>query len=493
MIDLATGVRLGSYELVSLIGRTGMSEVWSAHDREGKIVALKTISSRAGDDPQLRARFLREGGEHQLLKHPAIVPILDFFELNGEFYLVMQYIAGGSLEDRLEKNGWKPLPVPEALRIARQILPALDYAHQQMIIHRDVKPSNILLEGDQAFLGDFGIALALARPRLTRVAQVMGTRSYMSPEQIQGSLNMTHLTDVYSFGCVMYEMLTGRQPFPASEGAAEPQYVIDARRVNGQVTPPRQWNPEISPRLERIILTSLAPAPQDRFSGCGSFVRALEGVETDKGTVVPPSPNPIIIPDPLPVPPPLPATPKKRVLAAGNIVAAVIAALAWIPFSGQSRDDFQAIIFLCAIASNIVLLRMFYKAWDGFPAGHGRTTPGQAVGYLFIPFYNLYWFWNVIPGLASDYNQFMQQRGAPYRQSAGLYKFFCIFHCYIVGVAFLLLVQVNNVLSGSLFLLDLMVFIPIMTGIWASAANRLVEVGAQPLATGASGTGQGIR
>ncbi len=147
MKELDAGVRIGRYELLEQIGRTGMSEVWKARSEDGKIVALKTISSRAGDDPHLRARFLREGGEHQKLTHPSIVPILDFFEESDGFYLVMQYIAGGSLEDKLEKNGWGPLPVDEALQIAGQILPALDYAHQRLIIHRDVKPSNILLEG----------------------------------------------------------------------------------------------------------------------------------------------------------------------------------------------------------------------------------------------------------------------------------------------------------------------------------------------------------
>jgi serine/threonine protein kinase len=153
MSELVEGRRVGSYQLIQRIGQTGMSEVWRAQDRDGRGVALKTISSQAGADPQLRARFLREGGEHQLMKHPSIVPILDFFEQEGNFYLVMQYITGGSLEDRLEKLGWKPLPIPDALKISKQILSALDYAHQKGVIHRDVKPSNILLDGDHAYLG----------------------------------------------------------------------------------------------------------------------------------------------------------------------------------------------------------------------------------------------------------------------------------------------------------------------------------------------------
>jgi eukaryotic-like serine/threonine-protein kinase len=212
MSALAVGMRLSSYQLIDQIGATRMSEVWRARDGMGRIVALKTIAQQAGDDSQLRARFLREGGEHKQLKHPNIVPIFDFFEQDGGFYLVMQYIPGGSLEDRMYEYQWGPLPIRDALRISRQILPALDYAHQHGVIHRDVKPSNILLDGERAYLSDFGIALAVGQPRLTSVSQLVGTFPYMSPEQIQQPLAITHLTDVYSYGCVLYQMLTGRRP-----------------------------------------------------------------------------------------------------------------------------------------------------------------------------------------------------------------------------------------------------------------------------------------
>ena len=122
MSGLAGGMHLGSYQLLSLIGETRMSEVWRAQDEQGTTVAIKTISASADEDPQVRARFLREGDEHQLLNHPSIVPILDFFEQNGGFYLVMQYLSGGSLEDRTEQLTWKPLPISEALEVSRCIL-----------------------------------------------------------------------------------------------------------------------------------------------------------------------------------------------------------------------------------------------------------------------------------------------------------------------------------------------------------------------------------
>jgi hypothetical protein len=479
LIELAPGMRLGSYELASIIGRTGMSEVWSGHDRDGTIVALKTISSQAGDDPQLRERFLREGGEHQMLNHPNIVPILDFFEQDGEFYLVMKYVSGGSLEDRLERNGWRAIPIPEALNISRQILPALDYAHQRLIVHRDVKPSNILLEGDHAYLGDFGIALALARPRITRFSQVIGTRCYMSPEQIQTPLEITHLTDVYSFGCVLYEMITGKQPYP-SDGSEKAQYAMLAKRVHEPPVPPRQFNPQISLRLERIVLTALSAAPGDRFPGCGSFARALEGVENEKFVTpqpvpapVPPGPVlPLVIP-PIPPRPPVAAKAVRAMSVAGNVVVAVVAALIWLPFAGQPDENLLPVMGLAAMAANIVALRALYKAWDALPAHAARTSPGKASGYLFIPFYNLYWCWNVFPGFAADYNEFMKRSGllqSP--QPAGFYKFYCIMF-YVQCLAGLMQLAA---LAVWIALFSLVILLPIMVGILAGAVNKLAAV-----------------
>jgi serine/threonine protein kinase len=473
MSELVSGRRLGSYQLVDLIGQTGMSEVWRAHDRDGKLVALKTISSQAGEDPQLRARFLREGGEHQLMKHPNIVPILDFFEQHNSFYLVMQYISGGSLEDRLEKLSWKPLPIPEALNISRQILSALDYAHQKGVIHRDVKPSNILLDGDRAYLGDFGIALALGRPRLTTFEQVIGTRYYMSPEQIQTPLKITHQSDVYSFGCVLYEMLTGHQPFPQSEDGKEAQYTLIAKRLYEPPVSPRQYNPAIPVRLERVVLTSLAPVPQDRFAGCGSFSRALEGLETEKPG--PPRPQPVPIP---PVPPtPIPAAKSsKAVSVAGNVISAIIAGLLWVPFSlgGISFSDLAGIVAICVLLSNILLLRVLYKSWTALPSKQARTTPGQAVGLMFVPFYNFYWAWNVFVGFAQDSNQYMKQAD-PQRQPqpVGFYIAFCIFHFYLQ----FLFGAVPQVLFLT-WILDIVILTPVMIGIMANAMNQLIGVAA---------------
>lgn len=498
MSDLASGMRVGSYHLTSLIGQTHMSEVWQAKDWNGTIVALKTISAQAGEDPQLRARFLREGGEHQQLSHPAIVPILDFFEQNGSFYLVMQYLSGGSLEDKLEANNWNPLPISDALSISRRILSALDYAHQRLIIHRDVKPSNILLDGNRAFLGDFGIALALGRPRLTTVAQVLGTRCYMSPEQIQSPLNVTHLTDVYSYGCVLYEMLTGQQPYPQENGSDEGLYNMLARRVHEAPVPPRQCNPEISVRLERIVLTSLASDPQDRFPGCGSFARALEAVERENAAkpLVTPVAGPPLKPSqivlPMVQPPVLLVPESQRVSVAGNVGAAIVAGALWVPFLGMRYDDWSVIVLLCAILSNVLFLRMLYKGWAALPAKLARTTPGKAIGFLFIPFFHLYWCWNVVPGMAVDYSHYWKQSG---RQELAwqlnFLKLFCLFHFYLPWLAVFVLPP--KTFNGWVILPDLAVLIPIVVTMIAKIINDLPAESAEQRSPATVGMEQGLR
>jgi serine/threonine protein kinase len=499
MNDLESGVHIGSYELLDVIGRTNMSEVWRAQDRGGNLVALKTISQQAGNDAQLRARFLREGASHQELKHPAIVPILDFFEADTKFYLVMQYIADGSLADRLENLNWEPLPIAQALNIASQVLPALDFAHQKAVIHRDVKPSNILLEGDKAYLTDFGIALALGRPRLTNVAQVIGTRLYMSPEQIQTPLAITHLTDVYSFGCVLYEMLTGQQPHGDGNQPGDMQYAALARRVHEPPIPLRQWNPEISVRLERIVLTALAPNPQDRFPGCGSFARALEMVRQEQGgkaVLLPLPPLPIDRPAmnqppvnkiPPAVPPPsvrpvpvakICSAPLKPVSIAGNVFMAIVAGFFWTLFLSLDESSVEIAITASLLASHVLLLRMLYKSWQCIPRDIARTTPGKAAGLLLIPLYNFYWSWQVFPGFAEDYNRHIRRSFPLIKpQLEGFYVTFCVVFAYF---PFLMAILQLKAVASLLLLLNFMVLIPIMIGILAGAINRLVTAVGQP-------------
>jgi len=199
---LEAGERIRDYVLEQRIGEGGVGEVWRArHTRLERPVALKIILPHLVRDENIHSRFLREAENMANLRHPHIVRIYDFFPFNDIEYLVMDYIEGGSLQNRLSRLG--RLPLTDALHISRDILDALDFAHRKQIIHRDVKPSNILLAADShGYLGDFGIALVLGKTRVTRFGTNVGTLEYMSPEQIHGE-ELDHKTDVYRFGCVL--------------------------------------------------------------------------------------------------------------------------------------------------------------------------------------------------------------------------------------------------------------------------------------------------
>ncbi len=472
MTQLASGSLVGSYELVDMIGHTGMSQVWKARDPRGQTVALKTMASEASGAQHLRARFLREGSEHMMLKHPSIVPILDFFEQGGNLYLVMQYIPGGSLEDRLERQGWQALPIAEALNIARQILSALDYAHQRLIVHRDVKPSNILLDGERAYLSDFGIALSLARPRLTTYAQLLGTRCYMSPEQIQTPLEIDHLSDVYSFGCVLYEMLTGHQPYFIDESASpETQYAMLAKRIYEPPTVPREWNKEIPPRLERILLTSLGVDPQSRVSGCGSLLCARVVVASE-------SDIPVRVPD-TPPPSPIPSVPDAEVSqqadkpatisVAGSVLACLGVGLLWTVIIAQYDNAIAAVALLAAVC-NFPLLLVVRKAWAALPAKSAPTTPAKMAAWLAVPIFNLYWCWRAFSGFARKYNQQLEQIAPGGRAESEIwYHLFCLCAFYLPIVVVLFKVQ----LAPLVVVLQMLVLFPMMAGMLAKAVNRL--------------------
>jgi eukaryotic-like serine/threonine-protein kinase len=476
MNALTSGIQIGSYELLDLISRTNMGEVWRARNATGQIVAVKTISTEAAPEPALLSRSLHEGAAHQTLQHPYIVPILDFFDLDDKVYLVMEYVAGGSLEDRLETLNGQPMPVLEAIRIARQVLAALDHAHRRGIIHRDVKPSNILLNVHRAQLTDFGIALTLGRPRLTTITQVLGTEYYMSPEQICKPLEVTHLADVYSFGCVLYEMLAGRPPFLRDEGSSKDvEYQVLTKHVNEEAAPLRQWNPDVPPRLERIVATSLAKNPEDRFPGCGSFERALASVEEEITAPEILSPAPL---EEIPTPPApkrpqlhLPA-PVRPVHAFTNVAAVLAAVLVPLLFAGN-RQYLPLVVVLACLAANSLLLRLWYKAWSAIQDPYTRITPGKAVGYLFIPVYGLYWAGRTLAAYAREHNAFVARYHLPVRpQRAWLYLVFLVIH---VSFAILMRALPNPAMVGFWLLFDYWVLVPVMAAVLARAINRLAK------------------
>ena len=262
-----------------LLARGGMGVVWRATDlNRKKPVAIKAVANDLLSDPQFKIRIQDEARRHVRLDHPNIVTVTDVFNAEGNVCIVMEYIDGESLANRLEKLPKKRFEVAEALRHVKVILRALDYAHRNGIVHRDVKPSNIILDSsNQPQLIDFGIALAMGEERRTRTGQTVGTPLYMSPEQIAEPKKIDHRSDVYSVGCVFYEMLTGRPPFiQGDQGIGNTDFAIQEAHIHKQPLNPRTRVPSISSELDRIILAALQKNPDMRIPGCQEFLRLLE-------------------------------------------------------------------------------------------------------------------------------------------------------------------------------------------------------------------------
>ena len=266
---------IGQYELVRKLGEGGMAEVWEArHIHLHNRVALKFLMPRYAGDPELEERFLNEGKRQAQLQHPNIVSAIDFFQNEGHSYLAMHFVDGISLETRLQQQGG-PLPLDEVHNISWDVLSALDYAHAHGVVHRDVKPSNILIDTTgRVFLMDFGIALAMTEERrVTRTGTAIGTPDYMSPEQILRPKQVDSRSDIYSFGCVLYAMLTGGPPFGA-DGATE--FFIKDCHVRNAPDPIRERNPGLSPAVEQVVFTCMEKDPERRFQNGAAIMAAFD-------------------------------------------------------------------------------------------------------------------------------------------------------------------------------------------------------------------------
>jgi serine/threonine-protein kinase len=220
-------------------------------------------------------RFLAEIKTTANLQHPHILPLFDSGDADGFLFYVMPYVEGESLRDRLQRD--KQLPVGESVRIATEVASALDYAHRHGVIHRDIKPENILLHDGAALVADFGIALAASNAggaRITETGLSLGTPLYMSPEQAMGERDIAAPSDVYSLGCVLYEMLAGDPPFAGSTAQS-----IAARKLAQSVPSLRTVRKTVPEALEQAIAKALATSPADRFTRAAEFAQALEGLD----------------------------------------------------------------------------------------------------------------------------------------------------------------------------------------------------------------------
>ncbi|MFC5187807.1 Stk1 family PASTA domain-containing Ser/Thr kinase [Actinomadura harenae] len=271
----------GRYELESVIGRGGMAEVYRARDlRLDRVVAVKTLRPDLARDPIFQERFRREAQSAASLNHPSVIAVYDTGEdAVGDTpipYIVMEYVDGSTLRDLLREN--RALMPQKALEITDGILRALDYSHRGGIVHRDIKPANVMLTRQhEVKVMDFGIARAMsdAASTMTQTAQVIGTAQYLSPEQARGE-RVDARSDLYSTGCVLYELLTGRPPFTGDSPVA-----IAYQHVREEPTPPSQIDPDIPQWADAIVLKAMAKAAADRYQNAGEFrqevQRALHG------------------------------------------------------------------------------------------------------------------------------------------------------------------------------------------------------------------------
>ena len=275
MAEIGEGSILDSrYRLLQRIGSGGMADVWLAEDTHlQRRVALKVLHRRFAQDREFVERFRREAEAAAGLQHPNIVAVYDRGEVEGTYYIAMQYLEGHSLKELIDAG----LTPEHAVLLIRQVLEAAGFAHRHGIVHRDLKPQNVIVDATgKATVTDFGIARAGAS-EITQTGSVMGTPHYLSPEQAQG-MDVTAVSDLYSIGVILYEALTGRVPFEADSAVA-----IAMKQVSQEPQRPSSINPQVSPALDAVVMRALEKDPGRRFQSAEAFIAALDAALRDPG------------------------------------------------------------------------------------------------------------------------------------------------------------------------------------------------------------------
>ncbi len=338
MTPTMIGESVGPYRITRKIGEGGMGTVFAAqHTLLGHQAAVKVLRKEYSRDEALLQRFFNEARAAALAKHPGIIAVLDFgHTANGSAYIVMEYLDGEPLSRRLRRGR---LLEPDAARLARQVASALEVAHSRHVVHRDLKPDNVFLVPDPEVVGgerakvlDFGIA-KLAGDQgpsavMTSTGQVMGTPTYMAPEQARGAANVDHRADVYALGVLLYEMVTGRPPF-VGEGAGD----VIAKHIYIPPQDPRERVPELSGALTAVILRCLEKEPGARYQSMAALSAALEAAGASDAT-------------------PAPLIPPMAALASGvGTTMSSAAAAALDPAGGRGRARRRLVIALLALAA----------------------------------------------------------------------------------------------------------------------------------------------
>jgi len=273
---LAPGSRIAGYLIQEQIGRGGMAVVYRASDpRLNRTVALKILAPELADDATFRQRFLREMRAAASVDHPHIVPVFDAGEADGALFIAMRYVSGQDLRTLLDTE--RTLPAARVTHIVTQVASALDEAHSRGLIHRDVKPGNMLIgtvagtgQPDHVYLSDFGLSKpSLSSSNITLTGQFLGTIDYMAPEQVEGRA-VDGRADLYALACTAFEMLAGAPPFRRDQGLA-----VMWAQLSAAAPSLRAERPDLSPEVDQVIARALAKAPDDRYPTCTAFATAL--------------------------------------------------------------------------------------------------------------------------------------------------------------------------------------------------------------------------
>jgi serine/threonine-protein kinase len=354
--------KLGKYQIIERLGRGGMAEVYRGyHATLDRYVAIKVLHAFLADDPEFKDRFHREAQNVARLKHPNIVQVYDFdYDPEGEsFYMVMELIDGPTLKDRLFTLGQegKLLPFEDVVRIIREAAGALAYAHSRSMIHRDVKPANLMLDRDnRVVLTDFGIAKIVTGAQFTASGGMVGTPAYMAPEQGLGEAG-DERSDLYSLGIIFYQLLTGELPYEADAPLA-----VILKHLNSPIPTVRDSNADLPEAIDRVILRLMAKDPDDRYQNAGDLIADLERIERGEtvnyvqpvstGPALPlvdtdtrllaTSPNAVVIRDTLP-----PRPGRRANWLIGSIAAGIIIVAGY--FIGLNNGSFPPLI--AALAS----------------------------------------------------------------------------------------------------------------------------------------------
>jgi eukaryotic-like serine/threonine-protein kinase len=275
MLEVTEGAVVdGRYTLLRRLGSGGMADVWLAEDSHlQRQVALKVLHARFAQDREFVERFRREAEAAAGLQHPHVVAVFDRGDVDGTYYIAMQLLEGRSLKALIDAG----LTPEQAAGLVRQVLEAAGFAHRHGVVHRDLKPQNVIVDAEgKATVTDFGIARAGAS-EITQVGSVMGTPHYLSPEQAQGQ-EVTAVSDLYSVGVILYEALTGRVPFEADSAVA-----IAMKQVSQAPQRPSSINPTVSPALDAVTMRALAKDPGQRFQSADAFVAALDAALREPG------------------------------------------------------------------------------------------------------------------------------------------------------------------------------------------------------------------